>query len=215
MCGAIAALASGRRALSYQLGRLAGYSLLGFLFGAFGKVFFDWMDKDPAWTVGAFLFVFLFLFFQVVSSWSGTFDLGPLGHLLGKIHNRFFSRLTRGLLRRQSGFLLGLGNALLPCGFFIYFGSVAASTGSPLRGVGIFVMLWLGSLPALFAASFGFQRIRSKISTPLGQGVFFAVVFGIGLFALSSRLQHSQSAFHAYRNGESFAPICGSDPKRQ
>ncbi len=162
MCGGIAALVGFRRAPEYQIARGAGYALIGGIAGASGEGLFRLFTDRPEWTLGL-LFAFLIaILFQSIRIWNGTADTGwsvqvPRA-ILGRLGRRWPNTVARSGGPMGYGFL----SAFVPCGWFAYFGWIAASTGSAAMGALVFTMLWLGSLPALLTAAATWSAVRRR-----------------------------------------------------
>lgn len=192
MCGAIASLPGKDRYRSYQLGRAVGYAGLGALFGGLGKGFFHILNQSPEIEVIGFLFLCCVLFLQAMLVLAGSFDNLFISQFFRHIHSILFAPLSRYLMRGRGSFLFGVGNALLPCGFFIYFGSLAAVAGTPLKGAAFFLMLWLGSLPALLAATYSLNELRQFIRNRKMGRVFISALFFVGIYSLIIRVDHAK-----------------------
>lgn len=150
--------------VSYQLGRLTSYALLGLLVGGLGS-----------------------LAARFIRDWQGIFSIlfGLLIVLMGLslIHllpfQRWLARLTptrtvsRWIQRWMSAshpaapFGLGLANGLLPCGAVYAMLLLAAVTGDPIKAAGVMLVFGLGTLITMlvfsFSAAFMGLRLRSYL----------------------------------------------------
>jgi uncharacterized protein len=168
MCGPLAALHHGgsaaqrwRGVMLHQLGRMIGYSVLGALAGAAGKV------VDLAGAALAVQRAAMVAAIAALAIWSGALALAALRRFRGSAvapvasvtPAATASLFGRGLVqlrtRRPARRALGLGllNALLPCGWLWAFVTLAASTASPLTGAVTMIVFWLGTLPALLGVA--------------------------------------------------------------
>ena len=177
MCGplAVAVSASGGGShpatgrLLYNLGRLGTYTVLGALFGLFGRGlaiagFQRWLSV----TAGVLILAGL-----VAST-----RRSPTGLLLRAVEflkTAFGRLLGRGTL--GSRVLLGSLNGLLPCGLVYVASASAAATGSPLVGAAWNLAFGLGTLPLMLAITLAgggmpfVWRLRLQRFIPTGVAV--------------------------------------------
>lgn len=145
MCSPIASLMARRNSLwSYHGGRLLSYSVLGLLAGFAGEFF---LNSE-------------FVFLRIIASLLLAVVLLTMG--LKILVPRFFEHnifrkvvaITQPLHRfslSQSGFVVGLMTAFLPCGWLYTYVMAAVATRSPWAGFLVMSLFWLGGLPALSA----------------------------------------------------------------
>lgn len=98
---------------------------------------------------------------------------------------------------------MGLGTALLPCGWIVSFGLLSAATGSATQGALLFVVLWAGSLPALIVGSMGFTLARERVRSPIFRR---DMAIGIVLIALVA-VSHRWSSSHGGSGGAAFGNL--------
>jgi sulfite exporter TauE/SafE len=187
MCGplAVAVSASGGGShpatgrLLYNLGRLGTYTVLGALFGLFGRGlaiagFQRWLSI----TAGVLILAGL-----VAST-----RRSPTGLLLRAVEflkTAFGRLLGRGTL--GSRVLLGSLNGLLPCGLVYVASASAAATGSPLVGAAWNLSFGLGTLPLMLAITLAggrmpfVWRLRLQRFIPAGVAVTGAMLVLRGL----------------------------------
>jgi sulfite exporter TauE/SafE len=139
MCGGIMVAVAPSRSQQavYHLGRLIAYGLLGALAGTLGEWAYD-MGRIGSW-VSIAMGVGLMLVGLVQFAGRGR---APA----------FLVPLTRRLVRplyRLGPFGMGLGSAMLPCGWLYGFVVLAAAAGSTWSGLATMVAFWLGTVPAL------------------------------------------------------------------
>jgi sulfite exporter TauE/SafE len=180
--------------LSYNVGRILTYSILGSLFGLMGKAFeIAGLQRSLTIAIGVLLLTTIFLPQHVGSNirFKSVFhnfilrQKNRLGHL--------FSRTSL-----QNLFFIGLLNGLLPCGF-VYLGLVASvASGGIFTGTLFMAAFGAGTLPAMASLSLVGNRLpisfRSKIrkATPFFIG-FMAMLFilrgmNLGIPYLSPKL---------------------------
>ena len=175
--------------LSYNVGRIGTYTLLGVIAGFMGATLDVLTMKSAAnWVFAAAnLFVFLagLVSFLQVSSFS-LFSLESTG-------GRFFSGVLRWAVNDASlfrAFILGLVLGFLPCGL-VYAPLIAgAATGSPLAGGAIMAALGLGTLPLLFFFGTASAALSAKLRGNLVRlvGLFVALIGFVGLWRVLGKM---------------------------
>ncbi len=174
MCGPIASMMSAKKSLlSYHLGRLISYTLLGVVSGALGQFF---LNSD-----------------FVVLRWISSVLLAVLLCLSGfaLIFPKLDARLKKSPWRLQvfqigrSGWAVGLLTVFLPCGWLYTYAMAAIATRSPWAGGFTLFLFWLGGLPTLSAVP---MMVRKTIqSAGLRQQRIAGVVLLIsGLYSIGS-----------------------------
>jgi uncharacterized protein len=211
MCGPLLALhhhgsAAERRrsATLHQLGRLLGYAALGGLAGSAGKVI------DLAGAALALQRAAMIAAAAALLGWGAVLGWRAWRPRRPAPTSPSSGRWGRGLvqLRRQppARRAVGLGvlNAALPCGWLWAFVTVAASTGSPSRGVATMTVFWIGTLPALLGVTALAAPLVARLR-PRWPMVTAGLVLGLAGAALLLRLPLIQG-----RPGE--AASCHSAP---
>jgi sulfite exporter TauE/SafE len=156
MCGALALLVpvTGATAsqrvfsrLTYNVGRLLTYAVLGAFFGLFGKAFaIAGLQRWLSIVVGA-----LIIFGFVVST--RPVIAGPLTQVVSWLKTKFGTLLRKRTLASIAG--LGLLNGLLPCGLVYVACAGSATTGNVFGAVKYMIAFGLGTLPMLLAIGIG------------------------------------------------------------
>lgn len=177
---------------AYHAGRLATYLALGAASGFLGRVLdvgatYAGIGRISAIVAGALLLL------SGASSLFASRGFVPLrrraprrlgtslGVLLAKMQN------TRPFPR---ALLLGLATTFVPCGWLYAFVATAAGTGRALSGMGVMFAFWLGTIPALVAASVGLHGLSVRLGKQarLVSGCL-VVASGISLLALRAGAQ--------------------------
>ena len=140
----------------YHLTRLAGYAMLGALFGALGQAPVAWLGSG----VARYFPWLLVMFFEVVAfRWDRHLPRVPvLGDVYLRVHG--WGR-TRSPV--AAAMALGLATPLLPCGPLYLLVAVAGLAGSALRGVEFMLAFGLGTVPLLWFVQTNFHWIRLKL----------------------------------------------------
>ena len=177
-----------RQRIAMQAGRLATYALLGAALGSLGGAAFaiEW----TAWQRGLHVAANVAL----VAAAASVAGFGLGGTALEGFGLAVFRRAAPSLSRRTGGgglgarFMLGLLWGLTPCALIYAMLPVALLAGGPLQGSIVMAGLWLGTLPALLAAS-GAARVLFKAPGRLAARRFAAVaIAGFAVVGLARAL---------------------------
>lgn len=175
MCGPIATYMASKKSLfSYHLGRFCSYTLLGLLAGFIGQFFLNSQ----------------FIFLRYVSAAMLAAILILSGFNLIRPHPRTspFTKLLHRLQAfqiGQSGFVVGLLTALLPCGWLYTYVTAAVASQSPVAGAITMTLFWLGGLPALSAVP---MMIRQAVKSTdfRQQKIAGFVLIAAGIYSIVS-----------------------------
>lgn len=141
--------------LTYNLGRVTTYVLLGLVFGLIGQTFaLAGLQRWVSLTTGVLILIGLLA--------TTRMPLGlPVTRAVGRVKG-LFGRLLR---QRSVGalFALGLLNGLLPCGLVYVAAAAAMATGSLGRGAAYMGAFGLGTVPMMF----GFGLVGMKLQQVL------------------------------------------------
>jgi len=164
--------------LTYSLGRITTYVMLGAIFGAIGGVAKLNGYAMAVMTIMAGIFMIL----------AGLSLLGKFAFLTKLEHSfsssPFYQNVFRQVLRSRSlysFYILGILNGFLPCGLVYFFAVTAASTGSALWGAFVMFVFGLSTVPALFSLGYftglftksGFRQLMMNIAS------LVVILFGI------------------------------------
>lgn len=204
MCAGISGLfamhasASGLRAqlplaITYNLGRLLSYTILGYAVAAVGSRFVDVMPKlaGPVRLIAGAVIILIGL--QI------AFDLRPLAFLErmgGAVWERIAPVSRRFLPVTSAPRALGLGLlwGLLPCGLVYSVLLVAASSGAAADGAMIMLAFGIGTTPAMLMTGLGAARLSLLMRqrrTRLGAGLLIVI---LGVLTLAMPVLSAMSA---------------------
>lgn len=161
--------------LTYNLGRLTTYALIGLLFGLLGTGFaLAGAQKGLSIAVGIGIILFAFL----PAAFSRNVNpSGQLGRGVSWLKKQMQFQFRRRSYR--SVYTIGALNGLLPCGLVYLAAAGAITTNTPWQGAMYMAAFGAGTLPAMlllaFAGSFmsmhwrnGIQRTMPVVSVALG-----------------------------------------------
>jgi len=155
--------------ITYSLGRILTYAILGVVFGYLGGVAtFNNISNGILLLIAGI--------FMILAGFSLTGKIGFLNSIEHSISStKWYQNLFREQLQKNSFlsfFILGMLNGLLPCGFVYFFAITAASTASPFYGAIVMVIFGLSTIPAMFSLGFfvslfkqsGFRNLMIKLA---------------------------------------------------
>jgi sulfite exporter TauE/SafE len=200
MCGPLVAAYAGmpgsdapwrRRAAAhaaYSAGRLAAYLVLGALAGTFGAA------VDQAAARGGATRAAAVVSGSLIAIWGLHALLGALDIHVPRVRAPYpVRRALAAVMRAVAGrspvsraAILGLGSALLPCGWLYAFVVTAGGTGSAVGGAAVMAVFWTGTLPVMLA--FG-EAVRT-LTGPLRRHVpatCAVVLMLVGLWTVFGR----------------------------
>ena len=165
--------------LNYNLGRTFTYAGLGLLFGTLGSmVVLSDFQKVLSIVLGVILVASSLFGFSV------SRQLFKSIHLSG-LYNTYQKMVQNVIVKSKSHhpFTLGILNGLLPCGLVYVAIAGALASGSTTAGVFFMTLFGLGTIPMMFALSFGFKIIPTSIKNKL-QNALPLISLAFGLFLI-------------------------------
>jgi sulfite exporter TauE/SafE len=200
MCGPFAAFALMRdkkrgqwllQAL-YHGGRLLAYATLGALFGAFGATLnvggsLLGIGRVAGVVTGALLVTLGARRILAivgpgmglrVPAFPGTRQVGML---VGRIHQ---AAMRREPALRSLG--MGIGTALLPCGWLYAFVAMAAGSGHAMSGAFLMLVFWTGTVPILAGIGTGVRELLARTGRAL-QVATAVLVMALGFVSIAGR----------------------------
>ncbi len=164
----------------YHTGRLITYSLIGVLFGLFGRgLYLAGIQQRLSIVIG--IVMILFVLFP-----AGNLKKLRLTNPLFGFISKVKSRLGHFLKQRSlsSFFMIGFFNGFLPCGlvYIAVFGSLA--TGSPVKGGLYMFMFGTGTVLLMTAAAIFGNFVNISLRNKIQKAIpIFVVIIGL-LFIL-------------------------------
>ncbi len=173
-------LKSALQLLSYQIGRILIYTLLGMLVGLIGSSFTIFASQETlSLVVGSLLIAFTLLHFNgkhatSLSRFQAKLIL-PISKLMGKVYGLPFW-----------GFFAGMLNGLIPCGM-VYLALATALNSASVVHAGSFMLLFgLGTSPLMLMISLGGVYLKRYIKFNPNKLVPWFMLFIGTLFILRS-----------------------------
>jgi len=135
------------RNLTYQLGRVTTYTLLGALLGVIGESFsFAGLQNYLSIIIGVLIIIMVMIpkFYE-----NGATSLKPINNLMIKVK----MLLGKYLIKKDSKslYIIGILNGLLPCGAVYATLTAAIAMGSITKSASFMLLFGLGTLPLMFA----------------------------------------------------------------
>ena len=164
--------------LTYSLGRVLTYVLLGTIFGYLGGV----ATFNNVTSGGLLIIAGVIMILAGLSLMGKVKFLTLIEHSFSK--SEWYQKSFRALLHSKtlfSFFLLGMLNGLLPCGFVYFFAITAASTGSALWGAIVMLIFGLSTIPAMFSMGFfvGLFKQSSFRAIMIKLAAMAAILYGL------------------------------------
>ncbi len=146
----------------YQIGRLLGYLILGFIMGSVGSLFkINTLHPSLNYLPSVFIGM-MFIVWGISSLWGKKIHL-PLPRIFKKIYQRSWMSVVNLQASGLKSFFTGLITLFLPCG--LLYGVILSSLAlqSPLLSTLSMLFFWLGTLPSMMLA----PKVVQKILSPL------------------------------------------------
>ncbi len=195
--------------LTYQLGRISTYALLGILFGFIGQSFALFgFQQVLSLVMGSLVLLALLIPKKMIDAFS------PSRHLYTWLAG-LKQRMARLFQKRSIAAFFGIGllNGLLPCGLVYVAIAGAIATGAVWKGMFFMVFFGTGTLPLLFSLSYTSHLLSVKTrhvihkAVPLLTGVMAVLLIlrglNLGISYISPKLemrQQDSTARHATIN---------------
>ncbi len=198
MCGGISGLfavnagvASLRQqlpfAVTYNLGRITSYAVLGIIVGAVGSVI---VKATPSLAIGIRLFSGIVI---ILVGLKVAFDLRLL-NVIERMGGTLWSRISPAAQKLvpvtslPKAFGLGLVWGWLPCGLVYSVLMIAATSAQPAAGAATMVAFGVGTMPAMVLTGLGAARLSELMrrkGTRIGLGL---LIVAMGLVTIAMPL---------------------------
>jgi sulfite exporter TauE/SafE len=187
--------------LTYNLGRLFTYAILGALFGTFGKTLaLIGLQRWLSIIAGTIILIAL-----AFSIFDFRFRKFSIFYFPFSIKAKFSNLLRKRTLISIAS--LGALNGLLPCGLVYIAATAAAATANPINGAVYMLIFGAGTIPMLLAIAFGGTslnlnpiKVRRLIPTVAAVAGVLLIVRGLALgipYLSPSITGHCPACLHA------------------
>jgi sulfite exporter TauE/SafE len=165
--------------LSYHLGRLFTYSLIGLLFGFLGKGFYFFGFQQQLSIIVGVSMILLILFPKLLQKLSLAKNISTI---ILKIKNDLGQALKKK--SNDTFFTIGFLNGFLPCGlvYMAVFGAIA--TSNPFTGSLYMFLFGLGTVPLMTAVVYLGNFTKSSFKNKIQKAIPVMVIFIGALFVL-------------------------------
>ncbi len=162
----------------YQLGRITTYSVLGLVFGLFGRgIYLAGVQQWFSITLGIFVLMVAVIYFITESN----IHSARLNKLYG-ILSKLIGKIIRKDLGMYSFLLLGMVNGLLPCGMIYIALTATLSFYKIYEGVGFMAMFGAGTIPAMMFVGYSRHLINPSVRKIFRKSIpYFVAITGIAL----------------------------------
>jgi sulfite exporter TauE/SafE len=189
MCGGLVmAFTNNKKTnVSYQIGRLIGYMMIGGLVSLLGETIRDTFQSSELTLITTVFMGALLIFWGTKILFKKSIKL-QLPSIFGKFSKKFYSLAHGKKIKSEilkSG-IIGYLSIFLPCGFLYGVVLVIASFNSPLLGMAAMFTFWLGTVPAISFAPEILKKILIPIKNKAPILSSFALIF-LGLVTISTR----------------------------
>jgi len=175
--------------VTYNLGRISSYGLMGALVGLLGQFGDQHLALGP-W-LRAFAGLLLILMGLYLADWWRVLTvLERAGQLLWKK----LQPISNGLFQVRSvakGFLYGMLWGWLPCGLVYSALAFAGASASPVTGAVAMMAFGIGTLPAMLAGGIFSSQLRSLLQGRILRVTMALILIVFGSWTLWTAISHS------------------------
>ena len=178
--------------LSYNLGRIISYGLLGALVGLLGYFGQQFLYIGP-WLRSIAGILLILMGMYLAGWWRVLTWLERAGQHLW----RRLQPLSNGLFQVRSvrrGFFYGMLWGWLPCGLVYSALAYAATSATPVTGAAAMMAFGVGTLPAMLAGGLFSSQLRDWLQGKLLRVIMALILIIFGSWTLWSALSHAHSS---------------------
>lgn len=186
--------------LTYNLGRISSYGLMGALVGLLGQFGDQFLSLGP-WLRAIAGLLLILMGFYLADWWKVLTVLERGGQLLWKR----LQPLGKGLFKVHSvgrGFLYGMLWGWLPCGLVYSALAFAGASASPGTGSLAMMAFGLGTLPAMLVGGIFSAQLRSFLQGRWLRVAMAMVLIVFGSWTLWSAMSHNHTLTHTIEGSE-------------
>jgi sulfite exporter TauE/SafE len=162
--------------MTYHLGRLLSYSLIGLFFGFVGKSLFIFGFQQQ---LSIFIGILMIVLVLIPTQMTNTFKLSqPVYRIISKVK----SSLGKALKKKTADTFLTIGflNGFLPCGLVYMALFASLTTGQAYLGSLYMVLFGLGTIPLMTSAIYLGKFLNTKVKQRIQKAIpVFVVIIGL------------------------------------
>lgn len=184
--------------LSYNLGRIGSYGLIGLLAGFLTLQLSGGHGLSVMRIVAGLLLIAMGLY--LANWWRGLTYLEKVGGLLW----RYIQPLGKSLMPVKGpgqGLLLGMIWGWLPCGLVYTALAYGMAQASPIGSAGVMLAFGLGTLPTVLASGVFAEKLKSIIQKQALRTIMALLIIAFGFWTLWVPYKHSQMDHSAMGHG--------------
>ncbi len=182
--------------LTYNLGRITSYGLMGALVGLLGYYGDQFLSLGP-WLRGFAGILLVLMGLYIAGWWRILAQLEKAGqHVWKRIQP-----LSKGLFKVRSigkGFLFGMLWGWLPCGLVYSALAYAGASATPVAGGLAMIAFGVGTMPAMFAGGVFSTQLRTLLQGRLLRAVMALILIAFGGWTIWSALAHSHGSHSSH-----------------
>ena len=179
--------------MSYNVGRISSYVLIGVLAGILGSQLSDGAGLSIMRVIAGLLLLAMGLY--VAGWWQGLTYLERIGNVLWR-HLQPLSRQLMPVKTTGAALLLGMVWGWLPCGLIYTALVYAMAQADVISSAGVMLAFGLGTLPALLVAGVAAERMKALIQKRGFRSVMGAMIILFGCWTIWGTYQHAGHANH-------------------
>ena len=179
--------------LSYNIGRISSYTLIGALAGGLGYQLAGAGGVSVLRVIAALLLIAMGLY--LAGWWRGLTYLEKAGGVLW----RRLQPLSKALMpvrNARSAVLLGAVWGWLPCGLVYTAVAYALAQADGLAAAGVMLAFGLGTLPAVLMGGLMAERTKALLARRDFRLTMALIIIAFGLWTLAAALQHAGHSQH-------------------
>jgi sulfite exporter TauE/SafE len=162
--------------MTYHLGRMLAYGLIGLFFGFVGKSLYIFgIQQQLSIIIGVLMIVLVLVPTQMVNKYNFS---KPIYNLISKVK----SALGKALKKKTADTFLTIGflNGFLPCGLVYMAVFASLTTGQAYLGSLYMVLFGIGTIPLMTSAIYLGKFLNSKMKQRIQKVIpVFVVIIGI------------------------------------
>lgn len=162
--------------MTYHLGRILAYGLIGLFFGFVGKSLYIFgIQQQLSIIIGVLMIVLVLVPTQMVTKYNFS---KPIYNMISKVK----SALGKALKKKTADTFLTIGflNGFLPCGLVYMAVFASLASGQAYLGSFYMILFGLGTIPIMTSAIYLGKFLNSKVKQRIQKAIpVFVVIIGL------------------------------------